>query len=111
VIVIYESVRPRIMILRRVPGIYRNVKQEGSGASIPNALIARIGSSLYIANASFVKDMLPGYVEDMEDINQTKYVILEMTPVVSTDSTAAHIIEDIVDDFRGRDIQTAFAMV
>merc|ERR1719309_6391 len=113
VIVIYETVRPQIMILWRVPGttIYRNVKQESNGAFIPNVLIARIGSSLYFANASFVKDMLLGYVEDMEDINQTKYIILEMTPVVSIDSTAAHIIEDIVNDLRGRDIQTAFAMV
>merc|ERR1719309_803459 len=64
VIVIYETVRPQIMILWRVPGttIYRNVKQESNGAFIPNVLIARIGSSLYFANASFVKDMLLGYV-------------------------------------------------
>eukprot|EP00913_Durusdinium_trenchii_P003779 g3500.t1 len=57
-IVIYESVRPQITILWRLPGttIYRNVKQESSGAFVPNVFIARIGSSIYFANAFFIKE-------------------------------------------------------
>jgi len=55
--------------------------------------------------------MLLRYVEDLEEINTTQYIILEMTPVVSVDSTAVHVVEDIVNDFRGRGIQVAFAMV
>mmetsp|Transcript_2527 Transcript_2527/g.7108 ORF Transcript_2527/g.7108 Transcript_2527/m.7108 type:complete len:831 (-) Transcript_2527:236-2728(-) len=114
VIVIYESVRPQIMILWRIPGttIYRNVKQESSGAFIPGVFIARIGSSMYFANASFIKDMLLAYVDDLSGVEvETEYLVLEMTPVVSIDSTAAHVIQDIVSDFRGRKIQIAFAMV
>merc|ERR1740121_3056164 len=84
VIVIYESVRPQITILWRIPGttIYRNVKQESSGGFIPNVFIARIGSSMYFANASFIKDMLLAYVEDLQDVNPTEYIVLEMTAVV-----------------------------
>jgi len=113
VIVIYESARPQITILWRIPGttIYRNVKQESSGAFIPGVFIARIGSSMYFANATFIKDMLLTYVEDLRDVNETEYLVLEMTPVVSIDSTAAHVIEDIVRDFRSRGITIAFAMV
>ncbi|CAE8594657.1 unnamed protein product [Polarella glacialis] len=113
IIVIYESVRPQITILWRIPGttIYRNMKQESNGTFIANVFIARIGSSLYFANASFVKDMLLAFVADLEYINDTEYIILEMTPVVSIDSTACHVIKDIVNDFRSRGIQTAFAMV
>jgi len=112
-IVIYESVRPQITILWRIPGttIYRNMKQESSGGFIPNVFIARIGSSMYFANASFIKDMLLAYVEDLQEINATEYIVLEMTPVVSVDSTAIHVIQDIVHDFRSRGIQIAFAMV
>jgi len=112
-IVIYESVRPQITILWRIPGttIYRNMKQESSGTFIPNVFIARIGSSLYFANASFVKDMLLAYVDDLQDVNNTEYIVLEMTPVVSVDSTACHVIKDIVHVFRSRGIQVAFAMV
>merc|ERR1719424_1249766 len=113
IIVIYESVRPQISILWRIPGttIYRNVKQESSGAFIPNVFICRIGSSLYFANAAFVKDMLLAYTSDLSYVNKTEYIVLEMTSVVSIDSTAVHVIQDIVDGFRSRGIQVAFAMV
>jgi sulfate transporter 4 len=112
VIVIYESVRPQISILWRIPGtsIYRNVKQESSGAFIPNVFICRIGSSLYFANAAFVKDMLLAFIEDLEEVNTTEYVVLEMTSVISVDSTAVHVVQDVVNDFRARGIQVAFAM-
>jgi len=112
-IVIYESVRPQITILWRIPGttIYRNVKQESSGAFIPNVFICRLGSSLYFANCSFVKDMLFAYASDLEDINRTEYIVLEMTSVISIDSTAVHVIHDIVSEFRNRGVQVAFAMV
>mmetsp|Transcript_5741 Transcript_5741/g.16637 ORF Transcript_5741/g.16637 Transcript_5741/m.16637 type:complete len:895 (+) Transcript_5741:79-2763(+) len=112
VIVIYESVRPQLTILWRIPGttIYRNVKQESSGVFVPNVFICRIGSSLYFANASFVKDMLLTYVSDLEDVNPTEYLVLEMTPVITIDSTACHVFHDIVADFRSRGIEVAFAM-
>lgn len=38
-------------------------------------------------------------------------IVLEMTAVVSVDSTALNVLEDVVNDFRGRGIQIAFAMV
>merc|ERR1712139_669432 len=82
-IVIYQSVRPQLTILWRIPGttIYRNVKQESSGAFIPSVFICRIGSSLYFANAAFVKDMLLAYTSDLAYVNKTEYIVLEMTSV------------------------------
>jgi hypothetical protein len=38
-------------------------------------------------------------------------MVLEMTSVISVDSTAVHVIEDVVNDFRYRGVQVAFAMV
>ena len=35
-----------------------------------------------------------------QDVNKTEYIVLEMTSVISIDSTAAHILHDIVSDFR-----------
>lgn len=113
IIVIYESARPQITILWRIPGtsIYRNMKQESSGTFIQNVFIARIGSSLYFANASFVKDILLAHVSDLDIVNKTEYIVLEMTPVISVDSSACHVIKDVVNDFRMRNMQVAFAMV
>lgn len=112
-IIIYESVRPQITILWRIPGttIYRNMKQETSGSFVPNVFIARIGSSMYFANASFIKDMLLTYIADLAEANPTEYLVLEMTPVVSIDTAAVHSLQDIVHHFRSHGIQVAFAMV
>jgi len=113
IIVIYQSARPQISILWRIPGttIYRSMKQEGSGTFVPNVFICRIGSSIYFANAAYIKDMILTYVSDLEEVNKTSYIILEMTPVVTIDSTAVHVLQDIVHDCRSRNIQTAFCMV
>eukprot|EP00448_Togula_jolla_P006333 CAMPEP_0170595688 /NCGR_PEP_ID=MMETSP0224-20130122/14701_1 /TAXON_ID=285029 /ORGANISM="Togula jolla, Strain CCCM 725" /LENGTH=871 /DNA_ID=CAMNT_0010919897 /DNA_START=55 /DNA_END=2670 /DNA_ORIENTATION=- len=112
-IVISESVRPQISILWRIPGttIYRSMKQESSGTFIPNVFIARIGSSMYFANAAYIKDSLLAFTSDLDTVNKTKYLVLEMTGVVSIDSSAAHAIHDIVHDFRAQGIEVAFAMV
>jgi sulfate transporter 4 len=112
-IVIYESVRPQITILWRIPGttIYRNVKQETNGCFVPNVFIARIGSSMYFANTAFIKDMLLTYIADLAEANSTEYVVLEMTPVVSVDTAAIHALQDIVHHFRNQNVQVAFAMV
>lgn len=112
-IIIYESARPQITILWRIPGtsIYRNVKQESSGLFVPNVFIARIGSSMFFANAAFIKDMILTYTLDLAEINPTEYIVLEMTPVVSMDATAVHCVQDLVHHFRSQGIQVAFAMV
>lgn len=113
IIVISESVRPQVSILWMIQEgsgeFYRPMKME-DGLFVKNVLIVRIGSSMYFANASFIKDVLLHYVSDMEEINPTEYIILEMTPVVSLDSSALHVIHDIVAEFRKRSINVAFAM-
>merc|ERR1719203_998480 len=95
VIVISESVRPQLTILWRIPGtkIYRSMKQERNGAFIPNVFICRIGSSMYFANASYIKDSLIQYVEDLAEMSPTQYIILAPCPLFSNDSTAVHILE------------------
>jgi len=104
-------VRPQITVLWRIPGttIYRNMKQESKGCFIPNVFLCRIGSSLYFANAAYVKEMLLSYVADLDEVNPTQYIVIEMTGVTSVDSSACHVIHDIVSDFRQRGIQVAFA--
>lgn len=97
----------------RLPGtnIYRSVKQETEGAFIPGVFIARIGSSLYFANAAYVKDTILAYLSDLEAVDSIQYVVLEMTPVVSIDSTALHMIHDLVHNFHANGVNVAFCMV
>jgi len=112
-IVIYESSRPQLSILWRIPGttIYRSIKQESSGTFVPHVFICRVGSSLYFANVGFVKDKLRKYLKDLESVSRTEYVVLEMTPVTTMDSCASTVFEEVVRDFRKSGIEVAFAMV
>lgn len=59
-VVIFESVRPQMVVLWRLPGtpIYRNVKQDSVGTFVPGVLIVRIGASMYFANVAFIRDKL-----------------------------------------------------
>lgn len=113
VIVIYESVRPQISILWRLPGteIYRNVKQENCGEFVKGVLIVRIGASMYFANVAYIRDIIFQYIREYSAINEVKYVVVEMTAVISIDSTAIHILEGLVKDLRMRKIMLAFTTV
>lgn len=113
VIVIYESVRPQIDILWRVPGtsIYRSITQEQSGSFLRNILVVRIGASLYFANSSFIKETVISYVNDLEDFNRTQYIVMDMTPCITIDSTALHGLHELVEELKGRGIQVVFASV
>lgn len=44
----------------------------------------------------------------LELFDESGYLVVEMTPVNSLDSTALHILEDLVMDFRVRQKYTAF---
>jgi sulfate transporter 4 len=113
VCVMYEAARPQITFLWRIPytSIYRNIKQESEGVLVKNVLILRPGGSMFFMNAAFIQDTILSYVEDLEDANRTEYVVLEMTSVVSVDSTAIRVLRALVQDLRGRGIKIAFAMV
>jgi sulfate transporter 4 len=109
VILIHESVHPQIALLWRLPGteIYRNVKQESTGEFVEGVLTVRVGAALYFANASLVKDRLLQYVADMSAIESVHYLVIEMTPVSNIDATAVHVIDDMVSDFRIRNVHVA----
>jgi len=124
VIVIYESVRPQISVLWRLPEtpIYRSIKQESLGQFVPGTLIVRLGSSMYFANVAYIRDHIwklvrefSGGEEGLPSAALTKqpvrYIIMEMTPVTTVDSTAVHMLEDMNRDLKERGIRVAYATV
>ena len=97
VLVIYESVRPQIAVLWRLPEtpIYRNIKQESLGQFVPGVLIVRLGASMYFANVAYIRDHISSLVlqfsEGLCAGAPVQYVIIEMTPVITIDSSALHV--------------------
>jgi len=135
-LVIVESVRPQMTVLWRLPNtsIYRNIKQESSGHFIPGVMIIRIGSSMYFANVAFIRDYISKMISEFSEAADTsganpvkgavsttgappraaepiQYIVIEMTPVTSIDSTAVHMLEDMFRDLKERGIRLAFSTI
>jgi len=133
-LVILESVRPQMSVLWRLPGtpIYRNIKQESAGHFVPGVIVMRIGASMYFANVAFIRDYITRLIAEFSEAADTgelegpgkasgtakwvtpepiKYIVMEMTAVISIDSTALHMLEDMHRDLKERGIHLAFSTV
>jgi len=128
--VIIESIRPQMSMLWRLPGtpIYRNVKQESAGQFVPGIVVLRIGASMYFANVAFIRDYITKMLSEFSEAADTagstteeqqqgkppdpiRYIVVEMTPVTSIDSTAMHMLEDMHRDLKDRGIRLAFSTI
>ena len=137
-LVIIESVRPQMTVLWRLPNtqIWRNIKQESQGNFVPGVMVVRVGASMYFANVAFIRDYISKMIGEFSEAADTsgleaskhggdavkdagkwvtpepiKYIIIEMTPVISIDSTALHMLEDMQRDLQERGIRLAFSTV
>jgi len=128
--VIYESARPHMAELGQLPGtsVYRNIEQYSEAKTVDGMIILRIDAPIYFANVDYVKDKLRHYellsdkrletdqttaygdLETMElQTKRLRFVILEMSPVSSIDSTGIHALTTIVEEYKARDIHLALA--
>ncbi|KAK3287873.1 hypothetical protein CYMTET_4637 [Cymbomonas tetramitiformis] len=115
VLVIYESARPHTAELGKLPNttVYRNIRQYEDAATVEGMIILRIDAPIYFANTSYVKEKLRQY-EMMASMKpsstnnlrgqELRFVILEMSPVTSIDSTGLHALKDIVSEYKLRGI-------
>mmetsp|Transcript_23747 Transcript_23747/g.33212 ORF Transcript_23747/g.33212 Transcript_23747/m.33212 type:complete len:696 (+) Transcript_23747:51-2138(+) len=108
VIVIYESVRPQVSLIWRVQGTsyFRSVKQAPNGQWVKGVLIVRFGAPMYFANMSYIRDTIFQLVSKDDTV---RYVILEMSPVISIDSSALNIMKDMNKEFIKRGLHLCFA--
>jgi len=97
-------------------------------------MIIRIGSSMYFANVAFIRDYISKMISEFSEAADTsganpvkgavsttgappraaepiQYIVIEMTPVTSIDSTAVHMLEDMFRDLKERGIRLAFSTI
>ena len=63
---------------------------------------------MYFANVAYIKDTI---IELCRQVEDTKYVVVEMTPVTSVDSTALHMLEDLFADMRRKGVEVCLASI
>jgi sulfate transporter 4 len=112
-LIIYESAFPHTAVLGRLPGstVYRNIKQYPLAERYDGIVIVRIDAPIYFANTDNIRSKLLKYEEVAEEElagkggGDVKFIILELSPVSYIDSSALHILQVMVGDYKARGIQ------
>lgn len=118
-LVIYESAYPHTAVLGRLPGtnVYRNVKQYPEAERYDGIVMVRIDAPIYFANTQNVRDKLQKYelkaeqelAERGNEATGIQFIILELSPVSHVDTSALHILHDMLNNYKERGIQLCFA--
>ncbi|KAJ7521693.1 hypothetical protein O6H91_19G064000 [Diphasiastrum complanatum] len=111
--ILLHITRPHTAILGKIPGtnVYRNLQQYPDAATIPGIIIIRIDAAIYFSNSNYIRDRILRWVDDEEEkIVASKgvplrYTILEMSPVMSIDTTGIHALEDLQNALTKKNLQ------
>ncbi|CAK9160669.1 unnamed protein product [Ilex paraguariensis] len=103
--------RPRTFLLGNIPNsfTYRSIDQYQVANNVPGILILHIGSPIYFANASYLRERVSRWIDEEEDkLKSSKeadlqYVILDMSGVGSIDTSGISMFEEVQKtiDIRG----------
>lgn len=109
-IVLYNVSYPHVAELGRVPGtkVFRNIKRFEELETWEDILIMRFDAQLYFANLNYFKDKLSQYLQRKP---QTRFVILDFKPINNMDSSAVHMMKDLIENYKARNIAVLFADV
>ncbi|EFJ09638.1 hypothetical protein SELMODRAFT_184503 [Selaginella moellendorffii] len=109
--------RPHTAVLGNIPGttVYRNVQQYPEAYKIPGTLLVRIDAAIYFSNSNYIRERVLRYVNEEEEVikkangTSLQYVIVDLTPVMSIDTTGIHAFEELLKILRKRGLQLAIA--
>jgi high affinity sulfate transporter 1 len=112
---IFQVTRPHTAILGRIPGttIYRSTKQYPEASSPNGILIWRIDAPMYFANARYLKAqalrLVDEQVADEEEggvaAHRLQFLVLDLSPVLTVDVSAALILGELHRDLHKRGIR------
>jgi len=100
-LVVYQSSRPHLSSLGRVPGVpgaYRDLERHPDNTPVPGVLILRLDAQLYYANALTVRDKVKALVAEAEP--QPQALILDASAQDVLDMTSADVLKGLVKGLR-----------
>jgi SulP family sulfate permease len=94
-LVIYQSSRPHVAILGRLPGTphFRNIERFPEAQQFDGIIIVRFDSPLFFLNVEQFKDSIEHIIEQHDD--EVKLVILDASSILDIDSSGLDGIKDI----------------
>jgi MFS superfamily sulfate permease-like transporter len=104
--VVYQSSRPHVSSLGRVPGVpgaYSDLTRHPENIPVPGVLIVRIDAQVYYANALTVRERVKAMIAGME--SPPRAVIFDMGAQEMIDVTTRDIVKGLVKELHGNGIE------
>lgn len=111
-VVIFETTRPHMAVLGKVPGtshFYRNRSRFAEVILHDEILIVRFDAQLYFANANFFKERLAEFVKAKGPL--LKVIIIDAEVINNIDSSGIAMFQDLVKQYRSTGIQVYFTSI
>ena len=101
--------RPYDAVLGRIPGRkgYHDIDRHPEAAQIPGLVLYRFDAPLFFANAELFAHRVTDALRARDD--PMRWVIVAAEPMTDIDTTAAEILERLLDDLEARGVELAFA--
>jgi anti-anti-sigma factor len=103
--VIYQSSRPHIASLGRVPGVpgaYSDLERHAENKQVPGVLIVRLDGAMYYANALTVRDQIKTMIEEAK--TQPRALLIDLDAQDRLDLTSADVLKGLLKELQGKGI-------
>ncbi|MBS9462603.1 solute carrier family 26 protein [Flagellimonas sp. 389] len=111
-LMVYRTSKPHLAILGKIRGAnyFKNINRFEKDAEIdPRVLIIRFDSQLYFGNKDYFKNELSKLLNSK--IVQPEAIIIKAEPINYIDSSAVFMLENLVEEFREKNIKILFSDV
>ncbi|MDG2450995.1 MAG: STAS domain-containing protein, partial [Saprospiraceae bacterium] len=110
IMVVYRSSFPHIAELGQIPDStqYRNVKRFDDLIDRNDTIILRIDARLYFANLNFIKETIYAKLANKKG---ARYLILDASAISGIDSSSVHMLRELQEDLKKRNISIHFVDV
>jgi sulfate permease, SulP family len=104
-LILYQSSRPHLASLGRVPGVpgaYSDLKRHPESIAVPGVLIVRLDAPMYYANALTVRERMKELVAETQP--PPRAVLLDSAGQDSLDITSAEVLKGVLAELKGKGI-------
>ncbi|WP_235296301.1 SulP family inorganic anion transporter [Portibacter marinus] len=110
IILIYKSSNPHIAELGLVPDSeeFRNVNRFSDLITYQNILVIRFDGQIFFANGSALHQFIQKKIEEKP---QLEFLVLDFSAVTNLDSSAVHLVQDIIEELTKGGIKVIFSNV
>jgi high affinity sulfate transporter 1 len=101
--------RPHDAVLGRADGVkgYHDLTYYPDARQVPGLVLYRFDAPLFFANADVFRERLRARIAEADD--PVRWVVISAEPITDVDTTAATMLDELLDELEGEDITLAFA--